>query len=162
MLLLPWADIGYACDDAWWRKYHHELDDFSGLKLSVDKNATRRFPDIKQVGLRKMDRLELMEIGMVGWGGNSGFHCLNLAAQMWPAKILLLGMDMTTANGLHWHGRHVQGLNNPSERNVIRWRRCVDAAAETLDAMGIKVINASMESALVNYPKMGLLEALDA
>jgi hypothetical protein len=38
----------------------------------------------------------------------------------------------------------------------------MDAAAETIAAMGITVINASPISALVNYPKMSLLEALDA
>lgn len=163
MLRLPWADIGYACDLAWWAQYHHHLDGFGGLKLSVDKAAVKRFPDIHQVGLNKHDdRLELLKIGTVGWAGNSGFHCLNMAVQMHPAKIVMAGFDMTLAYGVHFHGRHPNGMNNPTERNVARWRRCVDAAAETIAALGITVINASPISALVNYPKMSLLEAMDA
>lgn len=100
-----------------------------------------------------------MKFGTVGWAGNSGFHCLNLAVQFLAAKIILVGFDMTVAHGLHWHGKHV-GLNNPTDRNVARWRRCVDAAAEVIDALGIKVVNASQISALQNYPKMSLEEAL--
>ena len=100
-----------------------------------------------------------MKLGTVGWAGNSGFHCLNLAVQLMAAKIVLVGFDMTVAHGLHWHGRH-EGLNNPTERNVVRWRRCIDDAAEVIDALGIQCINASPISALQNYPKMSLGEAL--
>lgn len=139
------------------------MPDFSGLKLSVDKTAAAKPWGIKAVGVNKQDdRLELLKTGTVGWSGNSGFHCLNLAVQMQPEKIVLVGFDMRLDHGLHWHGRHAAGLNNPTDRNVDRWRRCMDAAAETIAAMGITVINASPISALVNYPKMSLLEALDA
>lgn len=161
MLRLPWADIGYACDLNWWQRYHRETGNF--LKLTVDKAAARRFADVNLVGINKNDdRLELLKLGTVGWAGNSGFHCLNLAVQFRVAKIVLVGFDMTTAHGLHWHGKHPSGMNNPSERNVARWRRCVDAAAEIISALGITVINASPISALENYRKLGLLEALDA
>lgn len=160
MLRLPWADIGYACDLKWWERYHGQVGDF--LKLSVDAAACRRFKDVRKVGINKTDdRLELLKIGTVGWAGNSGFHCLNLAVQMRPAKIVLVGFDMTVAHGLHWHGKHPAGMNNPSERNVDRWRRCTDAAADVIEALGIRVINASPISALTRYEKMDLLEALE-
>lgn len=162
MIRFPWADVGYACDMAWWQRYIGQTDDFAGLKLSVDKSAIKKFPEIQQVGLNKGDdRLELMKLGTVGWAGNSGFHCLNLAVQFGASKIILVGYDMTITHGLHWHGKHPSGMNNPTERNVARWRRCVDAAAEVIEAMGIKVINASPISALQNYPKMTLMEALE-
>lgn len=161
MIRLPWADIGYACDMAWWQRYHGQAQ--QRLKLTVDKAACRRFPDLIPIGLNKgSDKLELMKPGTVGWAGNSGFHCLNLAVQFQAAKIILVGFDMTIAHGVHWHGKHPSGMNNPTERNAERWRRCIDAAADLIAAMGIAVINASPISALVNYPKMGLLEALDA
>jgi hypothetical protein len=75
------------------------------------------------------------------------------------SKIILVGYDMTIAHGVHWHGRH-EGLNNPTERNVDRWRRCIDATAEVIAALGIQCINVSPISALHNYPKMSLEEAL--
>lgn len=80
--------------------------------------------------------------------------------QFRPAKIILVGYDMTLSHGLHWHGPHVAGLNNPTDRNVIRWRRCVDAAAEPIAALGIRVVNASPISALQNFPKMSLEDAI--
>lgn len=136
------------------------MPEFRGLKLSVDSAAVRRPWGVHKVGLNKGDdRLELVRPGTVGWAGNSGFHCLNLAVQMCPARIILVGFDMRVDQGLHWHGPH-KGLNNPTARNVDRWRRCIDATAETVAALGIRVINASHVSALQNFEKMGLEEAL--
>lgn len=157
--LVPFADILYACDFAWWERYRG-VPTFEGLKLSVDAAACRRPWGVQRVGLNKHDdRLELVKTGTVGWSGNSGFHCLNLAVQMWPAKILLIGFDMRIDHGLHWHGPH-RNLNNPSDRNVQRWRRCMDAAAVQIAALGIRVVNCSEISALTAYEKMDLGEAL--
>jgi hypothetical protein len=131
------------------------------LKLSVDSAACSRGWGVRKVGLNKHDdRLELLKIGTVGWGGNSGFHALNLAVQLRGAKIILVGYDMTLDHGIHWHGRHGGGLNNPTKRNVERWRRCIDAAAPIIAALGISVANASPISALQNYRKMSFEEAL--
>lgn len=112
------------------------------------------------IGITKgSDRLELTRTGRTGWGGNSGFHCLNLAVQMRPQKIILVGYDMTVAHGVHWHGPH-RGLNNPDARNVVRWRNAVDDAAAPISQMGIRVINCSRISALQNYERMSLEEAM--
>lgn len=158
--LIPDADILYACDYAWWEANGGAMY-FKGLKLSVDKLCLRRPWDIKQVFLNKADdRLELVKFGTVGWGGNSGFHCLNLAVQFLAAKIILVGLDMTLAYGIHWHGPHQKGMNNPKERSVERWRRVIDAGAPIIRRLAIPVINASPISALENYPKMPILEAI--
>jgi hypothetical protein len=111
--------------------------------------------------VRNDDRLQTGERGVIGWGGNSGFHAINLAVQFGVSKIILIGFDMRIDQGLHWHGKHERGLNNPTKSNVKRWRNCVDGAAATLTSMGITVINASPVSALRNYPKMDLIEALE-
>lgn len=160
--LAPWADILFACDYSWW-KHANGAPSFPGLKLSTEWKASQEDWGVKAVGLKKSDdRLELENIGTVGWGGNSGFHSLNLAVQFGCAKILLVGYDMTVKHGIHWHGKHPAGLNNPSEKNVERWRRAVDAAHRLIEPLGIKVINCSPISALRNYPKMTFEEALAA
>lgn len=135
---------------------------FQGLKLSVDRLCQRRPWNVKQVLLDKPanDKLELLKFGTVGWGGNGGFHCLNLAVQFIPKKIILIGFDMTLAYGVHWHGPHPRGMNNPKERSVARWRLVLDAAAPLIAQLGISVINTSSISALQNYPKMPILEAI--
>jgi len=111
--------------------------------------------------MRRNDDRLCLEKGTIGWGGNSGFHCLNLAVQFGAAKIILVGYDMRLDKGIHWHGRHPRGLNNPTDANVRRWRRCIDDAADLIAGLGIRVINASPVSALRTYPKMDLMDALE-
>lgn len=161
-LLAPWADILHACDYAWWRE-HKGCPAFEGLKTTVDRVAPVYYPDVKLIGCRRGDdRLILDQKGVVGWGGNSGFHCINLAAQFGVSKIILVGFDMSIAAGLHWHGKHPGTMNNPSAKNVERWRRAVDGAAGALADRGIKAFNCSSISALRNYRKTTLEEALAA
>lgn len=151
----------YACDAIWWQRANGAKD-FRGLKLSQDKIAKRSFSDVELVEVvRHHDKLLIEKPGVVGWGGNSGFHALNLAVQFGAAKIILVGYDMTLKHGLHWHERHPEGMHNPSDGNVARWRRVTDEAAVFLKELRVTVINASPISALVAYPKMTLREALD-
>lgn len=124
--------------------------------------AARAFPDIRLVRCdRRSEKLIVDRPGTVGWGGNSGFHALNLAVQFGARKIILVGFDMHLQAGHHWHGKHPQGLNNPTDRNVGRWRRTFDAAAPQLETLGAAVVNTSPISALSNYPKMSLEDALE-
>ena len=109
---------------------------------------------------RNSDKLLLGKFGFIGWGGNSGFQALNLAVQFGAKRIVLVGYDMRCDQGLHWHGPHGKGLNNPTPRNVERWRRVTDEAADLLRFLGVEVVNCSPISALRAYPKMGLEEAL--
>lgn len=160
--LAPWSDVLFACDVAWWN-HAKGCPEFQGLRMTVDPKASDKYPDIRLVHCRKPDdRLVLEPIGTVGWGGNSGFHCLNIAVQAGCRKIILVGYDMTLAGGFHWHGKHPSGMNNPSTGNIERWRRAVDAAAKIIAPLGIQVINVSPISALQNYPKLSFVEALAA
>jgi hypothetical protein len=67
---------------------------------------------------------------------------------------------MSLAHGVHWHGRHV-GLNNPTQNSVDKWRAVLDAQAEMLRKLGLLVVIGSPNSALQNYPKMSLKEAIE-
>lgn len=109
---------------------------------------------------KSQDKLLVGMFGTLGWGGNSGFHALNLAVQFGAKWIALVGYDMRCDRGLHWHGKHIPGLNNPTPQNVERWRRVTDEAAPMLAALGVTVVNCSPISALTAYPKMSLKEAL--
>lgn len=158
--MAPWADVLYACDFAWWEQNNGVMS-FNGLKVSSDKPSPKFSWNVRTISLiRNDDRLQLAEFGTLGWGGNSGFHALNLAVQFGASRIVLVGYDMRVDRGVHWHGKHGGQLNNPTEVNVQRWRGCIDDAAETLRAIGVEVINASPVSTLENYPKMSLEEAI--
>ncbi len=93
------------------------------------------------------------DIGVVGWGGCSGFQALNMVAQFGCKRILLVGFDATVKNGLHWHPAHA-GFANPTKDKTLRWQRCLDGAAKVLFDLNIVVINCSTQSALKKYPKI--------
>jgi hypothetical protein len=99
--------------------------------------------------------------GVVGSGGNSGFQALNIAAQFGANRILLIGFDMHAANGVHWYGANRwKDANNPLDHNYVRWRGALGKQARVLAAMGVDVVNASMDSALVCFRKCSIDEAL--
>jgi hypothetical protein len=161
--LCPWADMLYACDINWW-KLHDSVRAFKGIKVSQDQEACNLYKDIKRIVIpdRKSDKLLMEPLGHVGAGGNSGFQCLNLAAQFGAKRILLVGYDMRIDLGEHWHARHYPPLSNPHPNdNLPRWRAALDKAHEVLREIGIEVINCSSVSLLKAYPKMTIEEALN-
>jgi hypothetical protein len=158
--LAPWADVLYGCDFAWWRSVGG-CPEFLGLKISQDRRAINEAWGIKKIDLKRGDNtIEFERPGIVGWGSNSGFHSLNLAIQFGCSKILLVGYDMRLDGGLHWHGSHPKGMNNPNITNIAIMRSAVDGVAKSIAERGIRVINCSPVSALENYPKMEFAEAL--
>ncbi len=151
--LAPWADALYACDYRWWDQ-NKSATKFGGLKISQDVKCNR-FPDIQIIRtIRGRNELVLEPKGSVGWGGNGGFHSLNLAVQFGAKRIILVGFDMHQRAGIHWHGKHRGNLTNPNERALENWRLVLDKCAPRLKALGIEVFNASETSALKAYPKV--------
>lgn len=98
--------------------------------------------------------------GEIGWGSNGGFQAVNLAVQFGAGLIILVGFDMSLERGIHFHGRHPAGLNNPTQSSVERWRIELDAQAPLLAKMGIDVVIGSPHSRLTAYRRAPLMEAL--
>ena len=166
--LAPWADALYAADAHWWEK-KGGCKEFKGLRISQSDQAAKMYGGIREVGLIRVGGIVTNPKGALGagsdgngTGANSGFQALNLAVQFGARKIVLVGYDMTIDHGVHWHGPHERGLNNPTSHGIARWRRVLDTAAKQLDALNVKVINASAISALTAFPKMGLEQALES
>lgn len=150
--LAPWADILYACDYQWWEKWGG-CPQFGGMKVTIDYQASQDFK-IRQVYCNRVDdRINLENDGDIGWGGNSGFGALNIAAKLGSRHICLVGYDHTIENGKHWHPDHPAGMHNPTQKDIYRWRNPIEAAAEILSKNGIKVWNCSMISALRKFEK---------
>jgi len=159
--LAPWADVLYACDFKWW-DVHAGVPKFKGLKISQDgPKFGKKYPDVRHIHCdHGSDALLMAKFGTIGWGGNSGFNSVNLVAQFGVAKMILVGFDMRMDKGLHWHGKHAHNLNNPTEKNLMRWCKAIDNAAPVLKSLGIQVFNTSPISKLNNYHKVSLEEAL--
>lgn len=143
----------YACDGAWWRA-NNGLPGFAGIKVTQEARAASDYGLHKVTVAVGCDRMLFGEVGLLGSGSNSGFQALNLVAQLGASRILLVGYDMNLANGIHWHGMHPQGLNNPRESLVARW-----LAADWTMPKGIEVVNCNPASALDTYPKMKFEDA---
>jgi hypothetical protein len=157
--LVPWADVLIGADGGWWQRYKG-VPGFTGIKVTLDVSVSRQF-DLELIKLVKhVQSLSTDKPGVVGMGGNSGFYALNLAVQFGCKKIILVGFDMHLKNGMHWHGPHEKGLNNPIQHRIQKWRAALDNEASNLRRMGVEVINASETSALTAYPKMTVHEAL--
>lgn len=136
------------------------IDSFPGLKVTQDARTCQKHAEVHRVRCRSsVNEILFDRLGEVGWGGNGGFQALNLVVQFGARKIILVGYDMTLIRGAHWHGRH-QGLNNPSQSGVDKWRARLDAQATVLRRKGIDVIIGSPNSSLTNYRRVPLLEAL--
>jgi hypothetical protein len=87
-----------------------------------------------------------LDPGFIYPGTNSGYQAVQLAYQLGAARIVLLGFDMTTERGSHWHGDHENGLANAVGSE--RWAHDFSQLAIDLEQQGVEVINASRHTAL--------------
>jgi hypothetical protein len=147
--LAPWADVLYAADYFWWLK-QNGLPGFAGLRVSQAEEAADAFP-----GIRHIDQQRIAAAG-----DNSGAQALELAVQFGATRIILVGYDMTLTHGVHWHGLHRGGSQNPSKATIAGWRTALDRAAARYAAAGIEVLNASPISELTAYAKVRLEDVL--
>lgn len=159
--LAPFADVVYGCDWPWWRQVHG-LPAFPGLRMAWDRRALDRFPGIVRVDIEiGTPRLLFGRTGLVGGGGNSAFHALNLAVQFGARRILMVGLDLHDRSGVHWYGRATaQGRANPDANNFRNWIGVFGAAAPVLAEMGCEVINASPISDLRCWPRRSIADTL--
>lgn len=161
--LCPWADALYACDHHWWEAHRGVLE-FHGRRMAYDRRTVEKWRGcgfLKVEIDRHIQGIRFEEVGRVGWGGNSGFHAVNLAAQFGARALILVGFDMRVDRGRHFFGEHPYS-KSPSEGNVLRWAKHLDKQAAALSARGIATINCSPVSALTAFPRMTFEEAIEA
>lgn len=159
--LAPWISAVYGLDTGWWLSNRGAVD-FRGLKFSPSPTACRVFK-LTQVRLKAKAEILTGETGTLGCGlktggGHSGFQAINLAIQFGAKKIILVGFDMTLANGAHWDGNQT-GVAKPDAGRVESWRVALDGCAEQFKSLGVEVVVVGT-SALMAFPKMLLAEAL--
>lgn len=161
--LCPWADILYGCDHHWWEA-HRGVPEFLGLRLAYDARTLEKWRGLafERIEILQSHQQFLFEkTGQVGWGLNSGFHAINLAAQFGSKHLILVGFDMSVKRGNHFFGSHPYMSGGPSAANVERWAHLIDKEAPRLTERGIRVVNCSAESAITAFPKMSFEEAIE-
>lgn len=159
--MFPNADALYACDLKWWLSEagRQALASFRGLRITQDARAAEQF-GIHRVPLEADDYTISTRPPRIGSGGNGGFQALNLAIHFGARRIILLGYDMHVRAGVHWHGEHGAGLNNPRADHFGPWIRYFEDNAGLIRSLGVEVINCTPGSALTCFTQMPLQAAI--
>jgi hypothetical protein len=159
--LCPWADVVYGCDGPWW-KNKRGLPEFAGTKLCHDPAVCATYKDVHHLDIENRRDVILTDVaGRVGDGRNSGFQAINLAIQFGADRILLIGFDAHGGAGVHWYGRNLgRDMRNPRDRSYLIWRNALHKQEPLLKKLGVDVVNASRDSAIVCFPKMTVEQAL--
>lgn len=161
--LLPFADVTYACDLAWWDV--HRLNLLAGEKWTSHsmspKNDKRAVAD--QWGLQVIEGRDApgfsRDPAVIHYGNNSGYQAVNLAILFGADPIVLVGFDMREVEGKsHFFGRHKAPLRDHAQFGI--WCSKFAKAAEKLGPAP-RIINATPGSALTCFPLMPLAEALN-
>jgi hypothetical protein len=164
--LFPYAHALYAADADWWA-LHNGVPGFTGEKwITVNDHCmSMNRPVAQKYGLRMVwseRRAEGFSFrpGRIHLGSNSGFQAVNLALLWGATLVVLVGFDM---KGSHFFGDHPQMPRRLPHggKGFPRWIRNFTRASELLPA-GIRIINATPDSALTCFPMMPLEEALNA
>ncbi len=142
----PWADVLYACDEAWWKIYADEVAiTFAGQKWTQDAGAAKAYGlklmrSMRGTGLSKVE-------GVIHQGESSGYQAIGLLWQGKVAKVYLLGYDN---HGNHWHGNHPSPLNKNNP--YARWATNLGQLAKDCDEAGMDIVNCTPKSALKAFP----------
>jgi hypothetical protein len=161
-LLLPEADLLYACDARWW-DHHKGVQAFEGERWT--QTAAGGVECAARWGLNlvegKPGNIPDLTGSSVRHGGNSGFQAVNLAALQGVRRIILLGFDMGCApdGRRHFFGNHADPCLNvlPAFRLFVK---AFTVAAPVYRAAGVEILNASRRSALTCFPSTPLEPAL--
>ena len=155
----PFADVLYGGDGRWWNVYGAEARRVAAGELwTADALAAQQY------GLRAVHNADdpglCLAPGKIHTGKNSGYAAMGLAFMWGAATIVLLGYDFQRTGGRsHWHGDHEGSLPNLSA-NLEGWvRRMVQLGAD-LRAHGVRVVNASRETAITCFPRAPIEDAL--
>jgi predicted O-methyltransferase YrrM len=93
-------------------------------------------------------------------GLNSGYAAIGLAALWGVSRVILLGFDFKRgpAGESHWHGDHAGGLANLGR--LDRWVREMPELGAGLRRAGVRVLNATRDTAITCFQRVALGEAL--
>ena len=151
----------YAADSQWWR-HHDYCRAFTGERWTQSIGSNNWAQEAFENGLRVIKCRHACELSLdpayVNSGHNSGFQAFNIAVLRGAKRILLLGVDLNSTFGAHWFGEHPKPLKRPSP--FATFIKAFNAAAPVCQINGIEVINCSLISSLLCFPKRSLEDAV--
>lgn len=161
--LLPNCNIVYSMDSCWWLHYYQDVcatvSDNTELWTS---NKSKEFLERHNVRLKRPYPKELtgIEVNLkcqglskvdneINHGGNSGFMAVSLAYKFGAKKIILVGYDFQHTDGkAHWFGDYDPKKLRMNAANPHWWPRPFGWLTKDLHLEGVKVLNATIETAI--------------
>ena len=146
--LCHWAQALFGYDFAWWQAHIEEVRRvFSGKLYS--KTARTRNLGVSWVEQDARFRPFCF----------SGACAVSLAIAAGAKRVVLLGHDMQFTGGKsHHHGNHPEGLKNCE--SMPTWAPQFARLARYAKQMGVDVVNATRETALVSFERRALESCL--
>jgi hypothetical protein len=172
---VPWADILYFADYAWWRADKQAVAKvWEGGRIitsnrQVASDVDAGFGEVQVFGIQNTGTggLERKPTGVRN-GSNSGHQAMNVAYHLGAARIVLLGFDQRV-DGLttHAHGGYRGGAvaadqyaEKLAHQMTVSHLPYFQRIGLALAREGVEVLNASPESAIACFPKITLDEAV--
>jgi hypothetical protein len=157
--IVPELDVHYACDFSWWRKHFQSMKDYPtthGMWTQEPAMSRTEFPGLRRIAGTAAAGLSRKQ-NLIHFGNNSGYQLINLAYLFGVRNFILCGYNMKVVNKRrHFFGDHPEGLNRSgSYSGFVQNYETIKPAD-----YGIEIINATPDSALKCFPKMGLADAL--
>jgi GT2 family glycosyltransferase len=167
-LIGDWIDIVFFGDSKFFLKNRVQLKNFPKLKVACAP-AARKYDWVRYLERDRKKRVGISRNpNMVGWNGNSGAAAVSVAVNAGASRIFLLGFDMKVddKNSQHWHSEYKPkrtSENNPNRKNLPFHKHLKGFPAIARDAkrMGVKIYNVSPDSAIRDFQKISLQEALE-
>jgi len=167
-MLGNWIDIVFFGDAGFYKQYQKQMNAFPKVKVTCNPILfNKKNMHIQSVKLVRKDAAHGYGISQnknsVAWNNNSGAAAINLAVHLGVARIFLLGFDMTLGleGSQHFHdqynrGKYINGRKLPFRRHLMSFPNI----AKDAKRLGVEIINVSPDSAITEFPRVSLKEAL--
>ena len=172
-LIGDWIDIIFFGDNRFFLAHREGLSKHPGLKVTCNAKSAR------YQGVHHLGRCHQHPKGITGsrkhvsWNNNSGAAAISMAVHLGVRRIVLLGFDMQIGEfGQHWHnvyrgmyprrahGKGKGAIMVPKKLPFDRHLRGFPMIARDAKRLGVKIVNASPDSAIEQFPKYTVQELL--
>lgn len=166
---MPWADAAYDQDSTWLRVYEKRLRAVRGVELFLcwpPSQSRKDCPDIDNaiwIEGQRGDGSVPSRLDRVECGFTSGQGALSIAAHKRARNILLFGFDYRELGRQQHADDSLYGWHLPPgmlDRQWPTWAKKFNTAKPSLDAAGIRVLNASPDSAIPTFERCTIGDGL--
>ena len=167
-----WVDICFFGDKPFFLQHRGELSHFRKLVVTCcQKVGERNLGWVKYLSIEKEPIRKHQKQGIstnpsqVCWNKNSGAAAISLATWLGAKRIILVGFDMTLSadnKEQHFHNEYrkigtvLKEKQLPFDEHLQPW----GIIKKDADALGVEILNTSLNSAIKEIPKVHIKELL--